>query len=615
VKNVIPTRIGLEQNLSYVRRQMKTKAIWVILTCLIVLALVLASCGPAEVEEEEGKTIVGKEVTKEPAPVKEGKEAAPEKEEGPVYGGTLNLPLGADIVSFEPSTVYSMIYSNMIYDRMFHGDFSASESEWTFYGIYIPPEHMVGCLCESWEEPDPRTFILHLKKGIHWQNLPPVNGREFVADDVVYSWERLATVGQYAGRFGKFLESIEALDKYTIEVKWTPADYPDWLTWMTVGNTWIISREVDEQYGNMENPLVQVGTGPYIIKDHVPGTSLWLEKNPTYWGMDPRYPGNRLPYIEEVNYSVIADESTRLAALRTGKIDRLTGVAWDQAESLTKSNPELKYREILGETYAGITLRNDVEPFNDIRVRKALSMGVNREAILNQYYKGHANDNFPIPVCWKNLYIPPEQLPDGIRETNEYHPDKARELLAEAGYPNGFKLEVQVSSIYRQMIDELQLVKEWYKDIGIDMEINVMEHASYISVRYRHTYPQATAGIGGISSPTFAFSWAWQPEGVFRVYNVGCVNDPVYNEKYETLLDIWTRDPVEREKVFKDIYVYTLGKCISVTLPYPNSYAFWQPWIKGGYWGQNGMSYYSSGDMYKYIWLDMDLKKEITGRD
>jgi peptide/nickel transport system substrate-binding protein len=579
----------------------------------IAVALALSSCQPAAVEEE-GKTITGKVVEKE-APVKEKeKEVVLPAEEKPTYGGTLNLPLAGDIVSFEPSTVYSMIYCNMIYDRLFHGDFTASESEWTFYGIYIPPDFMVGNLCESYEEPDPRTFILHLKKGLNWQNLPPVNGREFTADDVVYSFNRLATVGQYAGRFSQFLKSVEALDKYTVEVKWAPADYPDWLTWMTAGNTWVVAREVDEKYGDLKDPLVQVGTGPYIIDDYVPGTSLWFKKNPDYWGKDPRYPTNRLPYIEKINYSVIADESTRLAALRTGKIDRHTAIAWDQADSLIQSNPELKYREILGETFAGISVRTDLEPFNDIRVRKALSMAVDHESIRTKYYKGHAEDNFPIPVCWKNVYIPVKQLPESIQEIMSYNPDKARELLAEAGYPNGFKFEVQVSNLLRPMIDVLQLMKEWYKDVGVDMEINVMENAAYISVRYQHTYPQASAGVGGISSPTFAFSWLYQPEGVFRVYNVGCVKDPVYNEKYLALLDVWTKDPVERDKVFKDIYLYTLENCWAVTMPYPNTYTFWQPWLKGGYWGQTGMSYTSSGDMYKYMWLDMDLKKQISGR-
>jgi len=540
--------------------------------------------------------------------------------ETPQYGGTLNVPITSDITDFDTVSVYPMYFSNMIYDKLYLGDITIPESEWGFNGIYCPPLAITGNLVERWEEPDATTLIMHLRQDVKFQNTPPVNGRDLVADDVVYSLERLCG-SSYASSVGYdyLFQSVKALDRYTVEFKYDLSryHYQGWYGSLATGNTWIVPREVVEQYGDLKDPTVQVGSGPYVLEDYVPGSSLAFTKNPYYWQMDERYPENRLPYIQNVNFLIISDVSTRLAGLRTGKIDKLTDttvVQFYQAETLMKTNPELKYRELLPETRSSVSVKCDVTPFNDIRVRHALSMAVDRQSIIDKYYKGHAVFTaFPVSPGWTDVYIPPEEWPEDIRAIYEYNPTRAKQLLAEAGYPDGFKMEVQETSTLTDQIEVLQLLKGYFAAIGVDMDIKIMEFAAYITQRYRHTYPQASAGVGGVASPYFAFTWYYQPSEAFRVYNVGKVTDPVYNEKYEELFAAYAQPDDVRKALFNDLYMYVLEQAYSVDLPYPNNFIFWQPWLKGGYWGQVGLTYYSSGDLYKRLWLDLDLKEELTG--
>ncbi|MDD4876928.1 MAG: ABC transporter substrate-binding protein, partial [Dehalococcoidales bacterium] len=213
----------------------------------------------------------------------------------------------------------------MVYERLLTTDIRLTEKEWAFAGAYTPAKYAVGQLAESWEQPDPATVIFKIRKGIRWQNLPPLSGRELVAADVVYGLTRYTQQGSLVrADWINWFKSVTAIDKYTVEFKFDPAKIDQWGLWVGYSKTsWIVPREVVEANGDLKNPLVAVGTGPYIIKDRVANSSMTFGKNPTYWGEDPRHPGNTLPYIENVEFIIVPDASTQIAALRTGKVDIL----------------------------------------------------------------------------------------------------------------------------------------------------------------------------------------------------------------------------------------------------------------------------------------------------
>ena len=134
-----------------------------------------------------------------------------------------------------------------------------------------------------------------------------------------------------------------------------------------------------------------VGTGPFILTDYVSGSAITFIRNPHYFGKDPLHSQNQLPYLDGVKMLIIPDISTYLAALRTGKLDMLPAVSWEDAASLIKTNPDLKYNtRYQTPTFpVGRVDKQDL-PFKDIKVRQALNMAIDKQAILKAYFGGHA---------------------------------------------------------------------------------------------------------------------------------------------------------------------------------------------------------------------------------
>ena len=138
--------------------------------------------------------------------------------------------------------------------------------------------------------------------------------------------------------------------------------------------------------GNLDDWHHAIGTGPFILTDYVSGSSAQLVKNPNFWAYDERYPQNKLPYINSIVYLIIPDTATALAALRTGKIEAVDGLLASDAKNLNKTNPEIlqvTYPPMAGHS---LDLRNDLKPFNDIRVREAMQMAIDLPTIAKTYY-------------------------------------------------------------------------------------------------------------------------------------------------------------------------------------------------------------------------------------
>jgi peptide/nickel transport system substrate-binding protein len=503
----------------------------------------------------------------------------------------------------------------MIYDPLITGDIEATEEDWTFYGIYIPKDVLVGCLMESWEEVDSETVIFNLRHGVHFQNLKPVNGREMVADDVIYSFMRaIDPKSQVASahNLNLYYKSIKKIDDYTIEYKYNPTQVAEngwWGSWYK-SNTWVIPHEVVEANGgSLANPLGQVGTGPYMIKTWVPGSSTAYVKNPDYWGTDPRYPGNKIPYTDKVTFTVIADLSTRISALRTGKIDQLSSIPVNQFNSLAgakaSNGKPLNYRQMQSESSNQIAWRSDLPPFsNNLKFRQALSMAIDRQAIVDSLFNGNASYScVRVPPSWPE-FIPLSEYPADIQELFQYSPEKAKARMVEAGFPDGYTLEVIIQNTANDGLNILQMVAADWKDaLNVTLNIKAMDSSQATSLQLKHQFPQGYYSPSGLSYPSYGFSFLYQPDNTFRTYNVGNYKDPTYNALYEAYTATYALPWSERYESWYNLCKYARQQCVSTDLPVPNSFKFWQPWLKGT-WGQSGLNYGSSGDFYKYMWID-----------
>ena len=547
--------------------------------------------------------------------------------EKPQYGGVLNISTGFVAVdSWDPYRYHQTgtPFHAGIYQSFGAIDIRTPIEENKFASSMYSLDQWYGLTAESWEQVDPLTINVKIREGIKWQNKAPMNGREMTADDVAYTLHR-----QYGGGHGFDEQSphlgdphtgwlagstISATDRYTIKIV-TDAQRP-FLAFAMMGfgcNLTIQPREVIEQYGDLEDWHNAVGTGPWMLEDYVPGSVVSYSRNPDYWEADPRFPdqGLQLPYVDELNVLMLPDQSTRLASLRTGKIARDGGgqlnIDWATAESLQSTNPELKYLEVPGSggNAWGFAMRTDREPFTDIRVRRAVAMAVNRQEIADDYYNGNA-EVYPYPTmagAWPRKFIKPiADFSPEARESFTYNPERAKELLAEAGYPDGFKTDMPISQIMDVPLYELAI--SYLAAVGIDVEIRVQEHGVYKDQQYAAEYNQMFSQYDPSSALPPYHILQWYGTGVG--WNASQVSDPEYDRMMETVLS--EPDEAKQDELFYKLYEMPFENAWIIPFALAKEYVFWQPWLKG-YRGEEK----SSGcdtclNVLKYSWIDQEMK-------
>jgi len=582
----------------------------------MVTALVLASCGPAA-EEGEGKTITGKVVEKE-GKVTEEKEAVPEEvEKGPQYGGTLKPLVYWKAGSWDPVDEASAavnVFGGTIYEKLGVGDWAkgpagTGECNFDHYGFFDVSKYGTRQLAESWEQPDPLTIIVHLRKGIHWQNKPPVNGRELVADDVTYSYNRYleSPLSAMPIRDLGVLDSITATDKYTIIFKLNEVYAKAIHELFFQACNFIHPREVVEMYGDLTDWRNACGTGPFFLVDVVEDSAYTYERNPNYWGYDEVNPENRLPYADSVKALVIVDRSTKLAALRTGKLDMAWRISLDDAEALKATNPELKYYEMLSAVGCAVHVRGNEPPFDDIRVRQACNMAINFQEIIDDYYHGKAEViNFPILKVWTDLYDDlMQKMPEDVKEIYSYNPEKAKQLLAEAGYPDGFQTECTVDT---ELQERVTIICNYLAEVGIDVQMNLVEKGTLYTLRTSKDYTGMLAGRMGVRGPLIYSSWYMSE----HPWNQSSIVDEAYDAKVSDALA--TADADERNEKLVDIAIHLLRNAPDCPrFPHPYEYNFWQPWVKN-FHGEMVLGTYYFGPLFARCWIDQDVKDEILGK-
>ena len=445
-----------------------------------------------------GETVVvTKEVVKvvEVAPDRYVRNVWGELVDRPQYGGTITVALPFSPTGFDPYFGgFAVTQGKLVYEKLGRRDWAISRDEHDFTTQYFLIDSLTGHLAESWEQPDPLTIIFHIRQGVNWHDKAPMNGREFNANDVEFTWHRSLGLGSgytepsptayHAKSIREQVESVTATDEWTVVVK-TPSFSPstiEKLLWRGWQETFILPPEVIKEHGDLKDWKTIVGTGPYELTDFVEGSALIYTKNPNYWGFDPRYPDLdlRLPYADKLELLIMPELSTRVAAIRSGKSAWLStiGLPLDQALSVLKTNPELVALRATGDSVNPGFLLNR-PPFNDKNVRIAMQKALNLDEIARTYYGGYA-DPTPVgcaPQAATGIYLPYADWPEQVKEQYTYDPNEAERLLDEAGYPRDadgirFTTTWLIMPVWED-VDLAQLAKSYFAEIGVDTNIEV----------------------------------------------------------------------------------------------------------------------------------------------
>src|SRR2546425_3211329 len=490
------------------------------------------------------------------------------EEAGPPKRGGIRRVRGLDPVHFGPHlsiNVRTQATLSFVYSKLVRHKVGAEIWPGTFI---VEPD-----LAERWEELDDMTYVFHLRKGVKWHNKPPVNGRELVAEDIKFTYDRFLTEKGNADRY--ILESvdrIEVVDRYT--VKFLLKEPFVWLIDVLANprSVWIIAPEVVQHFGDLKKAESAIGTGPFLLERYEPNVKTVFKRNPEYFLTDQ-------PYIDGVEWLVLEDDSTGLAMYRTGQIDcgpwHWWAVRQADLEALRKSHPHLLYRDFLDNAGIAIWMRTDQPPFNDVRVRRAISQAVDRQGLIEAVYlRGE-----PSPAIGRGLAqwsLPIDQLGEGAKYY-QYNPKEARRLLAEAGYAKGLKTQLTVSSGYgRDLIEATQLVQRYLKDVGMEAELKIQEYGAY----------QATTGQGkfeGLAMGPFAVAWEgdsalYGPYMPDQARNRGHINDPKLTALAQEQRR--TKDPEARQKILADFQRYAAEQQYYVYLFSVMITSSWQPYLK-----------------------------------
>jgi len=320
-------------------------------------------------------------------------------------------------------------------------------------------------LATSWEQPDPFTLIFHLRKGVKFHN-----GREMVASDVKYSFERLKNpkTSAYPAYYDP-VKSIDVMDSYT--VKYTMSSpYPTLLASVAYNQfAAIVPREVVEANGDLKT--VTCGTGPFKVKEYVPGDYTVFERHSDYWDKG-------LPIVDRLIFKVIKDETSRLAALRRGSVD----VGWVKEAQMADMAKKTKGLEVVAPPMARqmrVWLNHDRFPFNNKKLRQAVSAAIDREAMIKTVLMGFGEITSCIPPASVPYALPKEEvakLPFHKRDL-----ELSKRLLEEAGYSNGFEFTHVTSDHSPDYMPGSQMMQSSLKEVGIKMNIQQVEWGIHLN--------------------------------------------------------------------------------------------------------------------------------------
>jgi peptide/nickel transport system substrate-binding protein len=423
-----------------------------------------------------------------------------------------------------------------------------------------------GDLAESWTaSADQRVWTFKLRQGVKWQNVAPLNGRELVAADVKYCFEQYAKEGVQAFTFQE-VEGMETPDRHTVRIhlKTPNTLFPQNLAEPVAI---VFPREVLEEDGDLKKR--QIGTGPFILKEHTRKVRIVLQRNPDYWDKGR-------PYADEYVILSTPDAATRLAAFRTGQSDILWVASPSEAEVVRKTNPAVlvqAYHNTL--TPFGVALAQDRPPFNDVRVRRAISMAIDRQKMVDTVFEGQGILGWGVP------YIYYQDTPPTAKDLGpwwQYRPAEAKKLLAEAGHPSGFETTLFYYEYFPQMTSQVQLVQQdLKKNLNVTVKITKLDYTSYYGRYVEGKWDGMSWGFQsghaiGLDERTYMYMHSRSTKNFFRV------NDPVIDELTTKLRR--TPDRAEQRATARKIVEREYDQVLRMWMPYSNGYLLFQPHLR-----------------------------------
>lgn len=505
-------------------------------------------------------------------------------------------------------------------------------------------------LAEKWEVSDDlMTYTFHLKKDVYFHDDPCFEGgkgRVFNADDVIYSFERLATKNEEGSNSSfensinivegaqdffngkaKSISGLKKVDDYTVEVKITEPR-ANFIYTLATAFTSIVPKEAFEKYGKD----LKVGTGPFMYTNTMqPNDGLALAKNPNYHRVDEH--GNQLPYLDTIKIKYINSISRQLRAFEEGELMMITEVPGSKASDIVQENideykkqPPTKTfvaKPTMGTQYYEFNLTKPI--FKDVRVRKAFNYAIDREKIVQNVLSGQANTRGQGNASGLYGITPPVDQFEGydfeaIKEVSySFNPAKAKELMAEAGYPNGegfptLRLVINSGGTTHNRIVK-EVVKHLERNLGITVNYEVLPFKQKIeSAKYAKADMYRSAWVVDYPSPESFLLTLYGKNVPSSTSQPSYPNTPRYkNAEYDALLEkgMKSANKVDQFKYFADAEKLMMEEAPLIILWYVENYKMYHSFARNIKF--NEIDYLDLSNVYLKKWTEEEWSK-VSGK-
>ena len=416
-------------------------------------------------------------------------------------------------------------------------------------------QNVVPSLAESWESSeDGLEWTFHLRDGVMFSN-----GTEMTAQDVVRVYDRMLDPETGSGNAYLLagVTDVSAPDDSTV-VLTLEAPNVALLGHLAVNKSvGIFAEESVEADGTINIPI---GTGPFKITDYRPGNLVMLERNEHYWQ-------EGLPYLDAIEVQIITDGSVRRTALVSGDVDWAISIPPQSVDALSESE-EVVVDETTAGAYWYLGVNTEREPLNDVRVRQALSYALQRDNIVQAATFGIAEptqDPIPSSSAWAMGYAP-----------YEYDPERAHQLLEEAGLADGFELELMPTTQYEESIRIAQVVQQNLQAVGVDATIRTLEWAEWLEEEGAGNYDTYICSWNGLVDPDDYF-YAQHKTG--EVVNFTGYSNPRVDELL--VEGRRTQGFVERLPIYEEINRIIVDEAPYIYLYNPLNIHAYRPYVQG----------------------------------
>ncbi len=424
-----------------------------------------------------------------------------------------------------------------------------------------------GDLAESWEYADSKTVTFKLRRGVKFHD-----GAEMTSEDVKFTLERvLDPASRSPGQsFINVITQVETPDKYTVRLKLS-SPLASLLSGLASANLSIVQKAAVQKNGNLQR--VEAGTGPFMLAEWVPDNFMRLVKNPNYFRRG-------LPKVDTLIIRVIPDQASLLAGVRTRTLDFAT-INQGPVITVAKREAGLNVMQQAGLQLRVFSFNTTRPPYTDPRVRYAFSWAIDRQAIINTAEGGFAAASGPIPAStpWAT---PTSRLPSFTQNIA-----RAKQLLAEAGYPNGFATRIVTSPTYEGGIAVAQVMQEQLRAIGVNATLENIEWGTYINRWVARDFDTMIELRGGDPDPD---------RFLYRsFYSTGAVNNFLFKDAYvDRLLELGRESvtPSARKPIYDEVQKALIEAAPAVFLYVPMETQVLQGYVKGFKIVGNGALYY-----------------------